>query len=88
MNHRNASAILIGYDIPRAHVNKFFRTEQFHLQPDPAFAYPDNFAGNPLHSAADNEGTLPGIEPDHAVAGLHGLARDSDKAGPFDCSLA
>ena len=85
---RNASAVFVAYHIFGTNIDQFFRTEQPHLQPYPALAGPYDHAWNSLHSAADHEGTFPGIEPDDAVAGLHALARDSDKAGSFNCSLA
>jgi hypothetical protein len=68
---RILSVVFIEQDILRVHIYQLLRIRKFHPQPYPAFAHPENFAWNSLHSAANHERALPGIEPDHAIAGFH-----------------
>jgi hypothetical protein len=66
--HRSNLKVLFANDIVLTHVDQFFRSEQEHLQPDPALADPDNYTWNPLYPAANHEGTFLLIEPDHSIA--------------------
>ncbi len=63
-------------DVPRTDVHHFFGAE--HFQPYPPSADPDNDNWDLPHPPANNERTLPGIEPDYAIAWFHFSARNSE----------
>jgi len=72
------SALLFANNIVRTYVDQLFCINGLHLQPDPAFADPDDFTWNPPYSAANDKRAFLGIEPDHSIARLHACARNPE----------